>query len=53
MSSATAPHAGRDPSGEGPVGSGLVAMKREPPSMSRIALVMASKEYVRVSPSTT
>ena len=37
----------------GAVLSGLVAMNRAPAPMSRIAVVMASKEYVRVSPSTT
>jgi hypothetical protein len=50
---ATAPVAGRSPSALGPVTSGLVAMKRAPPLMSRIARVIASNEYVRVSPSTT
>jgi hypothetical protein len=35
------------------VASGLVAMKRAPASTSRIARVIASNEYVRVSPSTT
>ena len=44
MRAATDPVAGRVPAGEGPEGSGLVAMNRAPPSMSRIALVMASKE---------
>ena len=53
MSAATEPVAGSDPSAEGPVASGFVAMNRAPPSMSRIARVMASKEYVRVSPRTT
>src|SRR3954464_14386388 len=47
------PVAGVGPSGLGPVGSGLVAMKREPLTISRIASVMRSSEYVRVSPSTT
>jgi hypothetical protein len=41
ISAATAPHAGRGPSAEGPVGSGLVAMKRAPLSTRRIARVMA------------
>ena len=45
--------AGSGPSADGPVGSGFVAMNRAPPSISRIALVMASNEYVRVSPRTT
>ena len=43
MSAATEPVAGSDPVGLGPVGSGLVAMNRAPPSMSRIACVMRSK----------
>ena len=50
---ATEPVAGSEPSGDGPVTSGLVAMKRAPFSISRMALVIASNEYVRVSPSTT
>ena len=50
---ATAPVAGRSPSGDGPVTSGLVAMNRAPPWISRMAWVIASNEYVRVSPSTT
>ncbi|CPU64936.1 Uncharacterised protein [Mycobacteroides abscessus] len=50
---ATAPVAGSGPSCEGPVVSGLVQMNRDPPSTRRIALVIASNEYVRVSPSTT
>ena len=33
-----------EPSGDGPVTSGLVAMKRAPFSISRMALVMASNE---------
>jgi hypothetical protein len=40
---ATAPHAGRAPSLEGPVASGLVQMKRAPSLMRRIACVIASK----------
>ena len=52
-SAATAPVAGSGPSGDGPVVSGLVAMNRAPPAMSRIARVIRSNEYVRVSPSTT
>ena len=36
-------HPGTRPAAEGPVGSGLVAMKREPPWMRRIARVMRSK----------
>ena len=47
------PVAGRGPSGDGPVASGLVAMNRAPRSISLIARVMFSKEWVRVSPSTT
>jgi hypothetical protein len=39
---ATAPVAGCRPAGDGPVGSGLVAMNRAPASISRIALVIAS-----------
>jgi hypothetical protein len=35
--------AGSAPSGDGPVTSGLVAMKRAPASTSRIARVMRSK----------
>ena len=50
---ATAPVAGSEPSGDGPVASGLVAMKRAPDSIRRIARVIRSNEYVRVSPSTT
>jgi hypothetical protein len=50
---ATDPVAGSGPSGEGPVTSGLVAMKRAPLPTSRIARVIASNEYVRVSPRTT
>ena len=53
ISAATEPVAGSGPSGEGPVTSGLVAMKRAPPPISRIARVIASNEYVRVSSSTT
>ena len=41
---ATAPVAGRSPSAEGPVTSGLVAMNRAPPWISRIACVIASNE---------
>ncbi len=44
MRAATEPVAGSEPAGEGPDTSGLVAMNRAPPSMSRIARVMASKE---------
>ena len=50
---ATDPVAGSGPSADGPDTSGLVAMNRAPPRISRTALVIASKEYVRVSPSTT
>ena len=50
---ATEPVAGSGPSGEGPVTSGLVAMNRAPRPISRIARVIASNEYVRVSPRTT
>ena len=39
MSAATEPVAGSDPSADGPVGSGLVAMKRAPASIRRIARV--------------
>ena len=38
ISAATEPVAGSGPSGDGPVASGLVAMKRAPAAMSRIAL---------------
>ena len=41
---ATEPVAGSAPSVEGPVGSGLVAMNRAPPSTSRIAFVIAVNE---------
>jgi hypothetical protein len=53
ISAATDPVAGSAPSGDGPVGSGLVAMKRAPASTSRMARVSRSNEYVRVSPRTT
>src|SRR5439155_26017753 len=43
MSAATEPHAGSAPSLDGPVASGLVAMKRAPELMSRIAVAIASK----------
>ena len=39
-----APVAGSGPSALGPVASGFVTMKRAPPTISRIALVMASNE---------
>ena len=41
---ATAPVAGRSPSRLGPVTSGLVAMNRAPPWISRTACVIASNE---------
>jgi hypothetical protein len=44
ISAATEPVAGRAPSGEGPVLSGLVAMNRAPALMSRIAFVSASNQ---------
>ena len=44
MSAATEPVAGSGPCSDGPVTSGFVAMKRAPPSMSRIARVIASNE---------
>ena len=44
MSAVIAPVAGSTPSTEGPVASGLVAMKRAPAAMKRIALVIASNE---------
>ncbi len=53
INAATAPVAGSGPLGDGPLGSGFVAMKRAPRSMSRIAAVIRSKLYVRVSPRTT
>ena len=53
ISAATAPVAGSGPCLLGPVGSGLVAMNRAPPAIRRIAVVIRSKLYVRVSPSTT
>jgi hypothetical protein len=40
---ATEPVAGSSPDGEGPVGSGLVAMKRAPAAMSWIARAIRSK----------
>src|SRR5439155_18107323 len=43
ISAATDPVAGSGPSGDGPVGSGFVAMNRAPPVTSRMALVMRSK----------
>jgi hypothetical protein len=42
-SAATEPVAGSDPSSDGPIGSGLVAMKRAPRSIRRMALVISSK----------
>src|SRR5664279_824877 len=53
LGAATAPVAGNVPQALGPLGSGLVAMNREPDSMSLIARVIASKPYVLVSPRTT
>jgi hypothetical protein len=50
---ATEPVAGSGPSADGPLTSGLVAMNRAPPRISRIAFVIAVNEYVLVSPSTT
>ena len=44
ISAATAPVAGSGPSREGAVASGLVAMNRAPASISRIAVVIASKQ---------
>ena len=44
ISAATEPVAGSGPCALGPVGSGLVAMKRAPPTIRRIALVMRSNE---------
>ena len=46
INAATAPVAGSEPSADGPVTSGLVAMKRAPRSTSRIAAVIASKSPV-------
>ena len=43
MRAATDPVPGTIPSRVGPVGSGLVAMNRAPPSTSRMARVMDSK----------
>jgi hypothetical protein len=43
MSAATAPHAGTVPPSPGPFGSGLVAMKRAPASISRTAWVKISR----------
>ncbi len=43
MRAATEPVPGTIPSRVGPVGSGLVAMNRAPPSTSRMARVMDSK----------
>ena len=53
ISAATEPVAGMRPWWLGPLGSGLVAMNRAPASISRMARVIDSNEYVRVSPSTT
>ncbi len=53
INAATEPVAGSGPSGAGPVGSGFVAMKRAPARTSRIACVIRTKLYVRVSPRTT
>ena len=53
ISAATEPVAGSEPSAEGPVGSGFVAMKRAPASISRIARVSWENEYVLVSPRIT
>ena len=53
MSAATEPVAGSTPSADGPVASGLVAMKRAPLLIRRIALVRMSKLKLRDSPSTT
>src|SRR5256885_16308014 len=53
ISAATEPHAGSAPSLDGTVASGFVAMNRAPELISRIAVVIASKLYVRVSPRTT
>ena len=50
---ATAPVAGWGPAGDGPVGSGLVAMKRAPAAIRRMARVIACWLYSRVSPITT
>ena len=44
ISAATDPVAGRVPWLLGPLGSGLVAMNRAPPSTRRIARVIASNE---------
>ncbi len=43
ISAATEPVAGSGPSTDGPVASGLVAMKRAPVSISRMAWVIRSK----------
>jgi hypothetical protein len=43
MSAATEPVAGSGPEGDGPVGSGLVAMKRAPRPISWIPRAMRSK----------
>ena len=51
INAAKDPQAGTDPSDDGPVGSGLVAMNRAPRSTSLMARVMFSKEWVLVSPS--
>jgi hypothetical protein len=53
MSAATEPVAGSGPNADGPVGSGLVAMNLAPAPMSRIPVVIASTDQLRVSPSTT
>jgi len=53
MRAATEPVAGRSPSVDGPVGSGLVAMNRAPAVIRRMAVVIARKLNSLVSPSTT
>jgi len=53
INAAVAPVAGSGPSREDPVGPGLIARKRDPAATARIALVMFSQLYVRVSPTTT
>ena len=52
INAAKDPQAGTDPSDDGPVGSGLVAMNRAPRSTSLMARVMFSKEWVWSRPAT-
>src|SRR5262245_21823493 len=48
-----APQAGMIPVSDGPVGSGLVAMNRDPARMRRMACVICPRENALLSPRTT